>query len=320
MRVVTDIDGLNRVAPAGTTVVVVSSGKVSHRWRRNWRLLVAAWRSDYLVIHFQLPEVIFFSAILSLWPGRRPRLVTLDFFVGNLNPMMRVLARWSLGRVDRFLVHFRDASILESKFGLAPGRFHYVPFKVNSLPLIQAAHPADEGYIFCGGRSRRDFRTLFAAAADLGYPVKVLTAPEEEMNPHGSSLRGLEIPKNVEVSYNDSDSAFFVRCLAGARLVVLPLIKDRDTQAGIAICLMAMALRKCVIVSAGLGISDVLLEDQAIIVPAGDVTALRTAIEEAWRNDGLREGYAAKGCLYAQALGGDDQLRRSVLEALSTSA
>lgn len=317
MRIVTDIAGLDRVAPPGIAVSVISSELVPSRWKRNWKLLLTAWRSDHLAIHFRLPEVVFFSAMLPLRPFHRTRLVTLDFFAGDLSPITRYLVKWSLNRVDKFLVYFRDASLPASRFGLAPHRFHYIPFKVNSLPLIEAIQPTDEGYIFCGGRSRRDFKTFFAAARDLGYPVKVLTASEEELRPHGSSLRGLEVPENVQILYDDSDPNFFVRCLAGARLVVLPLIKDRDTQAGIAICLMAMALRKCVIVSSGLGISDVFLDDQAIIVPAGDIPALWAAIEEAWRDDELREHYAAKGYQYARTLGGEDRLRQSILEVLS---
>jgi hypothetical protein len=80
-----------------------------------------------------------------------------------------------------------------------------------------------------------------------------------------------------------------------------------------------MALHKCVIISSGMGVSDVLTGDQAMIVPAGDVSALRQAIERAWTDDALRQRYADTGYAYAKDLGGEDDLRRRVLNALPES-
>jgi glycosyltransferase involved in cell wall biosynthesis len=53
-----------------------------------------------------------------------------------------------------------------------------------------------------------------------------------------------------------------------------------------------------------------------LIVPAGDPDALRHAIERAWNDEDLRRRYADAGYRYAQPLGGEDELRRSVLAAL----
>jgi len=97
---------------------------------------------------------------------------------------------------------------------------------------------------------------------------------------------------------------------------VIPIVRDSTTQAGIGVYLQAMALGKCVIVSTSLGVSDVLTASQAIIVPAGDVEALRAAIERAWTDAPWREGIALAGQRYALPLGGEDELRRSVLAAL----
>jgi glycosyltransferase involved in cell wall biosynthesis len=240
----------------------------------------------------------------------------LDFFAGNVRGWMKPIARWSLGRVARFLVYFRDATVFHQSLGIPAQKFHYIPFKINACGLILAATPRDEGYIFSGGRSRRDFATLFAAVGSLGYPVKLLTGAESDLAPHGSSLKGVQIPANVEVLTNDSSPEYFVQLLCGARIVVIPLLPDTRTQSGIGVYLQAMAARKCVIISSGLGVSDVLTEDQAIIVPAGDAAALREAIRQVWEDPELRERYADRAARYAQPLGGEDELRRSVLNAL----
>ncbi len=316
MRITTDIHGLERVAPAGTVVHSFSADRYPSPWMRRVRLLLAALASDRLVIHFSLPDAIWFAATLSLIPFHRCRIATLDFFVGNPRGWRLKLAGWSLRRIDRMLVYFRDSSVFQRQFGIPPSRFYYIPFKINGIELIEKAEPSDAGYIFCGGRSRRDFATLFAAVEPLGYPVKVVTSPETEMQPHGSSMAGLIVPPNVEVSTNDRSPAFFVETMAAARLVVIPIVRDSTTQAGIGVYLQAMALGKCVIVSHSLGVSDVLTGQEAILVPPGDPPALRQAIERAWNDDALRSGYGSRALRYARPLGGEDTLRRSVLAAL----
>jgi glycosyltransferase involved in cell wall biosynthesis len=316
LRIATDIYGLERVAPAGTVVRNFSAERYPSAWKRRLRLLLAALASDHLVINFSLPDAIWFTAGLALVPFHRCRITTLDFFVGDPRGWRLKLAAWSLRRIDRLLVYFKDSSVFQRLFGLPASRFYYVPFKINSIELIEKLTPSDGGYIFCGGRSRRDFATLFAAVAPLGYPVKVVTSPEADMLPHGSTMAGLEVPPNVEVSTNDRSRPFFVETMAAARLVVIPIVRDSTTQAGIGVYLQAMALGKCTIVSHSLGVSDVLTGQEAILVPPGDPAILRAAIESAWNDEGLRDRFGSRGREYARLLGGEDALRRSVLAAL----
>jgi glycosyltransferase involved in cell wall biosynthesis len=315
-RVISDIQGLGRVAAPGCGVVVVSQEVCGNRWLRNMKLLRSAIFADYLVVHFALPEVVFFSLLLFLIPFGRCRLVTLDFFVVRPASWQLPLVRWSLRRIETLLVYFRDSARFEDLYHIPHSRFRYIPFKINSWEAVQKAHTSDSAYVFVGGRSRRDFRTLFEAVKDMPWPVKVLTAAERDITPHGSSLAGLAIPPNVEMLYNDSDAAFFVDLMANARLVVLPIVKESAVQAGIGVYLLGMALGKCVIISEALGVGDVLTGDEACIIPPGDPAALREAVRRLWDDDRLREQYAARGYKYAIALGGEDQLRASVLSAI----
>jgi glycosyltransferase involved in cell wall biosynthesis len=314
MRIVSDIHGLERVAAPGVEVVTFSEQTHPDRWGRNFRLFKASTHADYLIIHFSLAEAVFFGA--ALLPFRRCRLVTLDFFVVNPKVWQRPAVLWALGRIHKLLVYFRDSARFEERYRIPREKFHYIPFKINSWELAQAASISDEGYIFVGGRSRRDFRTLFEAIRPLPYPVKILTASEPDINPHGSTLAGLDPPPQVEIDYHDTDARRFVRLIANARLVVLPILKDSGIQAGIGVYLLSMALRKCVIISSALGVSDVLLDGQACIIPPGDARALGNAIETLWRDDALRERYAEAGYRYAAPLGGEDALRASILRAI----
>lgn len=307
---------MERAAQPGDAIATYPAGRYPSTWRRRLLLLRACARSDYLVIHFHFSEILFFAAALALPPFRGCRIVTLDFFVGRLDGARLLPIRWALGRVHRFLVYFKNSAIFEKAFDLPASKFKYIPFKVNAIELIKAAEVSDRGYIFCGGRSRRDFRALFAAVEPLGIPVKVVTADEARLAPHGSTLAGVRVPPNVEVLTADESPKFFVEAMAASRLVVIPIVPDATTQAGIGVYLQAMALGKCVIISSSLGVSDV-LTDQAVIVPAGDIAALRSAIERAWNDAAWRESVAAKGRGYALGLGGEDELRRSVRAALS---
>ncbi len=309
MRIVTDIAGLERVASSGVNISFVEPG-------RPWALARQALSADYLILHFDVRQLLIVTTLLALWPFHRCKIVTLDFFAVNPSPRLLPWLRWSLRRIHRLLVYFRDSAHFAAFYKLPPERFHYVPFKVNSWELVQLTTPTDEGYIFVGGRSRRDFATLFAAVAPLGYPVKILTAHENDLLPHGSSLAGLTIPPNVELFYNDSDSQFFVHLASRARLVVLPIRADAKIQAGIGVYLMAMALRKCVVVSRCLGVDDVLPPGHAVIVKPGDVAQLQDQIQHYWLHAGERQAIAERAHAYASALGGEDHLRRSILAAM----
>ena len=319
MRVATDITGLERVASPGDVIQAFPAAQYPSPLGRRLRLLKASLGADHLVLHFSLPDIIFFASVFAFLPFRRCRITTLDFFVGPLHGARLHLIRWSLRSVDRFLVYFKDSRPFEEIFQIPASRFKYIPFKINAIEMIQKAAVSSGGYIFCGGRSRRDFRALFAAVKPLGIPVKVVTAAEAELNPHGSSLAGLPAPPNVEIITNDQSAEFFVNLMAASRLVVIPIVPDSTTQAGIGVYLQAMALGKCVIVSTSLGVSDVLTEGQAILVPAGDADALRNAIDRAWNDAAWREQFAQAGQRYALPLGGEDELRRSVLAALPPS-
>jgi glycosyltransferase involved in cell wall biosynthesis len=315
-RIASDIHGLERVAPPRVSVTVIDAKSIPGRWSRNFALLRAAFRADYLVIHFLLPEVRFFATLLFLIPFHRCRIVTLDFFIGNPKPWLKPFVSWSINRVSRLLVYFRNYAIFEKPYGIAPGKFHYIPFKINAFELIRDTPPTDESYIFSGGRSRRDFATFFAAVEPLGYPVKILTGNQADLTPHGSTLEGLRVPPNVEILTGDSSPAYFVRLLAASRFVVIPIVRDSTTQAGIGVYLQAMAAHKCVIISSGLGVSDVLSGEEALIVPAGDVHALREAIQKAWSDPALRQRYADNARSYAFPLGNEDTLRKTILHSL----
>jgi hypothetical protein len=313
--ITTSIQGLKRVAPKDVAVRAFPASEFPNQWVRNWKLYWSARRSDHLVIDFDVMDLMCLAALFTIFGRGRCRITTLDLFIGNPHRRDMGIIRWCVRKVDRMLVYFRDTHAFERLLDAPASKFRYVPFKINGVELIPMLTPGEDGYIYCGGRSRRDFRTLFEAVKDLPYPVKVVTSDEASMRPHGSTMEGLSVPANVEIILRDSDQRFFLECMSRATLVVLPLITDTLTQAGIGVYIQAMALRKCVIISSGLGVRDV-LTDQAVVVEPGNPAVLREWIERLWNDAALRWEYADRGYRYATPLGGEDELFRSVITNL----
>jgi glycosyltransferase involved in cell wall biosynthesis len=314
-KVTTSIAGLKRVAPAGTDVHAFPASQFPNRFLRLWKLFWSARNSDHLIMDFDVAELTALKVLGAVFGRGGGRLTTLDLFIGAPGRKDLWRVRWAVRSVNRLLIYFRETEAFEKLLDAPASKFRYIPFKINGLELIQSMRPSEDGYIFCGGRSRRDFRTLFEAVKDLPYPVKVVTSDEASMRPHGSTMEGLTVPPNVEIILRDSDQPFFLECMAHATLVVLPLVKDTLTQAGIGVYIQAMALRKCVIVSAGLGVRDV-LSDEAVMPPPGDADALRRAIQTIWENPVERRAYAQRGYDYAIRLGGEDDLYKSIFANL----
>ncbi len=103
------------------------------------------------------------------------------------------------------------------------------------------------------------------------------------------------------------------RLFEHARMVVIPVLEKSLCASGIGTYLNAMWMGKCVIVSEGPGVSD-LLTDQAIVVPPEDPSALSDAIRLAWEDSELREKVARAGRRFAESLGGEEALMQRVLD------
>ena len=70
---------------------------------------------------------------------------------------------------------------------------------------------------------------------------------------------------------------------------------------------MAMAMRKCVIITEGTSTRG-LITTEAIIVPPRDPIAMANAISQVWEDDDLRKRTADAGRRYAERCGGEPRL------------
>lgn len=253
--------------------------------------------------------------------ARRP-LIALDLvflqrpqsFAGKLGVLAK---RMLLRNVDYFLHYFKDVAGLEAVYGIPGDRSGFVDFKAN-LFGSRAMAPSPEGeYALCFGRSMRDFDTFFEAIERFDHPGAIVDPQLASLREHGSSFsRSLdELPDNVRVLPDDFTEQSQIAALRGAKVVVVPMRKGRLIAAGISTILNAMALGKCVIASAGPGVTDI-FDGQLLSVPPGDPAALVTVLRRAWSDDDLRLRTARAGWEYALWCGNEQDFNRRVIDAV----
>jgi glycosyltransferase involved in cell wall biosynthesis len=282
-----------------------------------------SFRHDFILLDGTVRDALILSALKSVMPFHRAKLVLLDILLSTPSGLRGRAKAWLIGRLlrrtHRIMLYYRNTQGLQHHYRIPADRFLYIPFKINQREMISRITPLDGGYVFCGGKTRRDFATLFDAVKDLDCPVKVVTTSNSDIAPHGSYVDERTAPPNVEVVRLDGSPEAFIALMASARLVVLPITPE-ICGAGISVYAQAMALRKCVVISAGPGAEDVLHSDQAIIVPPSDPAELSRAIDRAFKDPTYRAPFERNGYRWAMSLGGEEQLYQTILSHLHADA
>jgi glycosyltransferase involved in cell wall biosynthesis len=317
IRIVSNLRRLESVHTERFSVVHRFVGSTGSIWG-GFALFFQSFRADVVVLDCDTTRLLMFCLCRMLFPFQHCSLVSLDIVLRRPHSRRELFAvclkRQLLRMVDHFILYFKDLKGYREFYGLSPARsLFYVPFKVN-LPKIPAPEEvAAEGkYVVAIGRSHRDIRTFVAAMRQVDYPGVLLYQDPAVLRQHGTDLDLNNLPNNLRPQLSVDGDGRFEDLVRGAKLVVLPIAADCISAAGIGSYLLAMAFRRCVIISDGPATRG-LLTDEAIIVPPADANALAEGIHRAWEDDGLRRRVADAGRRYAEQLGGEDRLLRDVV-------
>jgi glycosyltransferase involved in cell wall biosynthesis len=137
----------------------------------------------------------------------------------------------------------------------------------------------DDGYIFCGGRTNRDFETVLAAVRELNVPTKLAVGADV-------SLKG-EIPKHVEI-YREVSLKQFEELIGKARIIVITLSRP-EIASGQIVLQQAMLCRKAVIITNTAGIDDYVSDGRnAILVKPHDPSDLSEKLKLLLADSNLR--------------------------------
>lgn len=244
-----------------------------------FRLLHLRNRYDLLITGATREDCLF--ALLQALPGRRkiPHLMMCCLWKREPNPLRAWVKRTLLWLMSRSVTKFIVWSTEEihgyaGYFGIDPSHFAFVPHPA-SLDGYAVA-PSAGSYLFAGGDSSRDYRTLLEAVRPLRIPV-VIASKNPRWKDHAKAL--------AHVRVETVSPQRFRELMAGARAVVVPLEPNLLQSAGQQTYLNAMCLRKPVIVSDAPGVRDYLCHEQTgWIVPPGDAAALRETIQRVFQD------------------------------------
>lgn len=281
------------------------------------RLFFKAFRHDAVVVCSQTRLLLVFCALQWVFPIQRCKVIGVDYILpeprGLKQKLVARLKGMFLKKADVFILHFVDTSGYERDYGIPRARCVFVPFKVNyvdsMLPVDQLSSEGE--YIFTTGRTFRDMPTFFSAMQQVGYPGLLLYEDTGLMKEAGTDLDLRHVPANLKIEKNVGEKSW-LEYIARAKIVVVPLLPRSGYAPGLSLYLMAMAMKKCVIITEGLSTRGI-LTNQAILVPPEDPTALAEAIRRVWNDAEFREGVAAAGQRYASGLAGEARLLGDIL-------
>lgn len=241
-------------------------------------LVLSRPRPSTVVVGSDIESIIFGIVRALSWP-HRPRIVLLGFILtarrsALSNRLRLAYFRFVMRFVDQVICHSPlEVVRYQQLFRRSRTRFTYIPYGLHIGGRDQAAaRPPSAGpYILAAGRSGRDYRTLLEAVAALPVALHIVCDRQE-------ALEGLTIPPNVTVLRDCYDAAY-VEQLKNAEFVVIPL-SVADISAGQMVLIQSMAYSKATIITRSPTVEEYVTDgEQSLLVPMGDVAALRTAIE-----------------------------------------
>jgi hypothetical protein len=256
-------DRVEMLRPARSDAVTVS------------RLLRRAGRYDALVLDGSARRDQLAAVLLRIRRGG-PALVIADATWkvprrASLACAKRAAMRLIDGERTTFCVLSRfEAERFAKTWRLRRSRVHFTAWPVTLRPSDLARETSENGRVFAGGNSLRDYRPLIAAAHEIGAPVDIAT---DTLDGDDASAR----PANVTArSYA---RAAYEKMLRTASIIVVPLAPMTDRSSGQTTYVNAMALGKAIVVSDAPGVRDYVDDGEtAVVVPCGDAAALAEAV------------------------------------------
>lgn len=170
-------------------------------------------------------------------------------------------------RITYCVLSTDEVRLFPQTWNVSPERVAYTPW-CYTLPPEELQRPtSDDGGVFAGGDSMRDYGVLLEAAHGLQQRVTIAAGWKPKN----------ELPENVHIGSVPHNR--FVELMRRASVVVVPLQPGAERSAGQQTYLNAMAMGKAVVVTDGPGARDYIRDGETgIIVPPGDSGALSAAI------------------------------------------
>jgi glycosyltransferase involved in cell wall biosynthesis len=215
-----------------------------------------------------------FAWLQTLCPwGRKPHVLIDCLWELPSSPwkawFKKMRLRLAARSVRRFVVWASHEAVdFPRVFGLPPEQFEYVPFHHTLRDYDYEIR--DDGYLFAGGNSDRDYRTLVEAVRNVDVPVWLAMTRRD-------LIAGIDLPPHVRVEATSAEG--FRQAMAGAKLIVVPMMPGTLRSGGQQTCLNAMLLGKPTIAVGRRWAVDFIADgENGLIVDYADPQGLQNAV------------------------------------------
>jgi Glycosyl transferases group 1 len=238
--------------------MLILNGSVGRKQR--YRDLVFA---ILLKLRFSKPPLVLMQD--ATWEPRSEALESeLPFFKRVIPKLARMVISLIDGPHMRYAVlSTKEVETFPKVWGVDPSRVVFQPFP-NTLHEYRGMETRDDGYIFAGGNSVRNFGLLESALVGTNIPTRIATKWQPVLN----------LP-NLKVGPTSHDD--YMTLLANSHAVVVPL-RQSVRSAGQQSYLNAMGLGKPVIVTEAPGVRDYVIDGVTGVIVKPTVEALRAAV------------------------------------------
>lgn len=250
--------------------------KARKRWTKDDRVLVIGWQALPILALIRvglLPRPAKLLVMACFIHGRRAR--------GIVNRAWRLLRFPGLG----FITFSQgEARNLVQEVGIAPENVHFHLWRQALGGQAEASAIADDGSVFSGGFSNRDYDLLLEATAEWRTPVVIVAAGANQIAPAANAHTTI---------HRDLPEDQFEALLAKCRAVAMPL-KSQGEACGQSVLLRVLRNGKPLIATRHEAIESYLGKDYQGFVPHGDAAALRAGLQRALRDEDFRATLAAE--------------------------
>ncbi len=251
-----------------------------------WRILSMASKGTAIIAYGGNRGGKLIPLLNYLLPIRRRNIVLWGAFIETKSRLNSLLNRWMILGCTVSLVWSKKQVESQAQYlGVPQQKFIFLPYKANHSKRSPISISLGN-YVFSGGNSQRDYRTLFAAIAGTDIPV-IVSATDPEV------LKGLEVPANVILVA--AREPYFARLIAGSRFVVIPLNSGLVRGAGEASICNAMWHGKPVIAADDTSASDYIQDGiTGYVVAAGDVASMKDRVVRLWNDSTSSEAMGSR--------------------------
>lgn len=257
-------------------------------WQEAWTLFRESKKFD-VILTMGIRES-FAYALLCRLSGRPSRQIMCEVFIDRVNPsslawrlktrFYQWLAKDAIGFITNSTT---EISTNAKRFAVPEARLRYVPLS-STIDQPEYIGPSED-YLFCAGRTLRDYGTL----------RKVMLASDKTWHvvAGANDLPGETFPARITI-HREISRENYLALLRGAKIVVLPLL-ETERATGQVVVLEAMSYGKPCITTRSPGTQDIIRHgENGLLVNPGNAEQIIAATNQLENDSSLMQRLGKK--------------------------